>query len=357
MWSFFARAAAALPAERAHALAIWALAKGFGPSAPPPPERLKCRVLGLDFPGPVGLAAGFDKNAEAVDAALRAGAGFVEVGAVTPRPQEGSAKPRVFRLSEDHAIVNRLGFNNDGMDAVGERLRERRGAAGVVGVNLGANANSVDRMADYETTLRHLWGLADFFTVNVSSPNTKGLRAFEGEEALRDLLGRLLTAREALSAESGVAPAPLLVKLSPDLDAAGLEAAAAVALETGIDGLVATNTTVSRPDGLKSPAARQTGGLSGRPLFEMSTAALRRLYARTEGRVTLIGVGGVETAEQAYAKLRAGASLVQLYTAMVYRGPGVFAEIHAGLDALLARDGVAAPQEIVGLDAQSDALV
>lgn len=341
----------ALPPERAHALTIRALAAGLGPTmTSPTPASLRTQALGVTFDTPLGVAAGFDKNAEAVDGLLAMGAGFVEVGAVTPRPQAGNPRPRVFRLPQERAIINRLGFNNEGMDAVAERLRARRAKPGIVGVNLGANANSVDRNADFEAVLRRLFGLADYFSVNVSSPNTKDLRALQGREALSALLSTLVAERDALAGEMMAARAPILVKIAPDLSEAELEDVAAVALATGIDGIVATNTTISRPEGLRGPHAQQGGGLSGPPVRALSTAAVRRLSARTEGRLTIIGVGGVETADDAYEKLRAGARLLQLYTGLVYQGPTIFADIASGLAERLARDGAAHISEIVGAD-------
>lgn len=337
-----------LPAETAHSLTLRSLAAGFGPSygalADP---SLVTQLWGRRFPTPIGLAAGFDKNAEAVDALLALGPGFVEIGAITPRPQPGNPKPRVFRLVEDQAIINRLGFNNAGVQAAHRNLQARHAVGGVVGVNIGANKNSVDRIADYETVLRDLWGLCDFYTLNVSSPNTERLRDLQGKEALGELLLRLVRTRDGLAAESGV-NAPLLVKIAPDLTDREVEDVAEVALFAGVDGVVATNTTTERPSGLHGRAARQQGGLSGPPLFERSTSVLRRLAARTEGRMPLVGVGGVSTGEQAYDKIKAGASLVQLYTGLVYRGPRVFRDVAEELSALLRRDGFAHVEQAVG---------
>lgn len=339
------------PAETAHDLTLKALAAGLGPIVPAPDDPiLRTEVFGLAFKTPVGLAAGFDKNAEAVEGVLALGPGFVEIGAVTPRPQAGNPKPRVFRLKEDAAIINRLGFNNAGLPAVHERLRLRRAKGGVVGVNIGANKNSVDRMADYETVLRDLWGLADFFTVNVSSPNTEKLRDLQGRAALGRLLGRLVADRDALASESGIS-APVLLKIAPDLSESEMGDVAEVAMFAKVDGIVATNTTVARPKSLRSSAAKESGGLSGAPLFERSTAALLRMRQLTEGRLPLIGVGGVSNGAQAYAKIRAGASLVQLYTALVFKGPTVFRVIAVELAAALRRDGFSSVAEAVGVDA------
>lgn len=357
MWRTIGAAAARVASpEAAHNLAIWALSRGFGPSfAPVPSARLRTTLGPIALDAPLGLAAGFDKNAEAVDGVLGLGAAFVEIGAVTPRPQAGNPKPRVFRLEADRAVINRLGFNNEGMEAASDRLRARRERGGVVGVNIGANANSVDRPADFEAVLRHFWGLGDFFTVNVSSPNTQDLRALQAREALTALLTQLVGLRDALAAESGVARAPLLVKIAPDLTEAEIEDVVEVALATGVDGVVATNTTIARPDGLLGAAKRQKGGLSGQPLFDASTAVLRRVAARSLGRLALIGVGGVETAEQALAKIRAGASAVQAYTGLIYHGPSLFRDVHRDLDAILARDGVASIKELVGADVKAGA--
>ncbi len=333
-----------LDPERAHGLALAALRAGLGPrGGPVRAPRLAVRALGLEFPNPIGVAAGFDKNAEAVDATLRAGFGFMEIGAVTPRPQPGNPKPRLFRLAEDRAAINRFGFNNDGMEAVAARLAGGR-REGIVGVNLGANKDAADRAADYVAVMRRFDGLADFFTVNVSSPNTERLRDLQGRAALDALLDRCLAARDGLAK-----PAPVLLKIAPDLTEAEIAAIAEVCLARGIDGIVATNTTLAR-DGLGSARAAETGGLSGQPLFGKSTATLRLLARRTGGAVPLIGVGGVGSAEQAYAKIRAGASLVQLYTAMVYEGVSLGARIAEGLDALLAQDGFASVAEAVGTD-------
>ncbi len=303
--------------ERAHGLALRALAARHRAGLSPGTVRAgPRRVFGLDFPNPVGVAAGFDKNAEAAEACLASGPGFMEIGAVTPRPQPGNPRPRLFRLPEDRAVINRFGFNNEGMDRIAARLdaaRSRGPLGGPVGVNLGANKDSEDRAADYAAVLTRFAGLADFFTVNVSSPNTERLRDLQGRDALRALLDRCLEARER-----SAPGAPVLVKIAPDLDESGLEDAAEICLG-GADGIVATNTTLSR-DGLRSPRAAEAGGLSGRPLFDRSTRVLAQLSRLTEGRLPLVGVGGVASAEDARAKLEAGAALVQLYTGLVYGG-------------------------------------
>jgi len=339
------RALRMLDPETAHGLALRLLRAGLGPGGGPVTSpRLATTVSGLELPNPVGIAAGFDKNAEAVRPLLAAGPGFVEIGAVTPRPQPGNPRPRLFRLAADRAAINRFGFNNDGMEAVRPRLAAARGA-GVVGVNLGANKDSADRAGDYAVVLTHLYDVADFFTVNVSSPNTERLRDLQGRVALEALLTRVIAARPA-----GVAAKPVFLKIAPDLDRAELADIAAVARETGIDGIIACNTTLAR-QGLTSARAGEAGGLSGRPLFEPSTRVLAELCRLTEGRLPLIGVGGVGSAEDAYAKIRAGASAVQLYTAMVYEGPGLPGRIARDLDARLRADGIASVHEAVGADA------
>jgi dihydroorotate dehydrogenase len=333
-----------LDPERAHGLALAALRAGLGPQGGPVRSpRLATRVLGLEFPNPVGVAAGFDKNAEAVDQTLQAGFGFMEIGAVTPRPQPGNPRPRLFRLAVDRAAINRFGFNNAGMEAVATRLAkaERRG---IVGVNLGANKDAEDRAADYVAVMRRFDGLANFFTVNVSSPNTEKLRDLQGRAALDALLQRCLAARDGLAQ-----PAPVLLKIAPDLTEREVADIAEVCLARGVDGIVATNTTLAR-EGLRSANAAEAGGLSGQPLFEGSTEILRLLARRTDGAIPLIGVGGIGSAAQAYAKIRAGASLVQLYTAMVYEGVSLGRRIAEGLDELLAADGFASVTEAVGAD-------
>jgi len=333
-----------LDPETAHRLALRALNAGLGPRAGPVTSpRLATVVAGLSLPNPVGIAAGFDKNAEVVRAALAAGPGFLEIGAVTPLAQPGNPRPRLFRLAVDRAAINRFGFNNDGMTAIAPRLAAARGT-GVVGVNLGANKDAEDRAQDYVTVLRHLYGFADFFTVNVSSPNTERLRDLQGRAALDALLGRVMAA----GADLGGAK-PVLLKIAPDLSQAELADIAELALAHGLDGIIATNTTLNR-DGLVSPHAAEAGGLSGQPLFARSTELLGQLYRLTGGQVALIGVGGIATAEQAYAKIRAGAGAVQLYTAMVYHGIGLPGRIARGLDRLLARDGFANVSDAVGVD-------
>jgi dihydroorotate dehydrogenase len=333
-----------LDPETAHGLALRALNAGLGPKGGAvTSQRLATVLAGLALPNPVGIAAGFDKNAEAVRAALAAGPGFLEIGAVTPRPQPGNPRPRLFRLTRDRAAINRFGFNNDGMVAVAPRLAAARGA-GIVGVNLGANKDAVDRAQDYVTVLRHLWAHADFFTVNVSSPNTERLRELQGRAALDALLARVMAAKADLGGEK-----PVFLKIAPDLGEAELTDIAEMSLAHGLDGIIATNTTLAR-EGLTSRHAGEAGGLSGQPLFAPSTGVLASLYRLTGGKLALIGTGGVATPEQAYAKIRAGASAVQLYTAMVYDGIGLPGRIAIGLERLLARDGFANVAEAVGAD-------
>ncbi len=339
------RALHALDPEQAHRLAIRALALGLGPKAPAPDPILATEVFGLKLPSPVGVAAGFDKGAEAPAETLRAGFGFVEIGAVTPKPQPGNPRPRLFRLTEDRAAINRFGFNSEGLDVVAGRLRAFRGDRARLWANLGANKTSEDRAADYVTGMKGLHGLVGAMTLNVSSPNTEKLRDLQGPEALRALLARAGEAREALGAPRFA----LLLKIAPDLTDAEIAAVAAAAMEAGLDGIVATNTTISR-DGLRSAHAGETGGLSGAPLKAMSLRALRRLRLETGGAVPLVGVGGIETAEDAFARIRAGASAVQLYTAMVFGGPGLGARIAAGLAERLRRRGFASVAAAVGTE-------
>jgi dihydroorotate dehydrogenase len=331
-----------LDPERAHDLAHLALRAGLGPSCGPvTTPRLRVRLAGLDLPNPVGLAAGFDKNARALHPLSRAGFGFLEAGAATPRPQPGNPKPRLFRLAEDRAVINRFGFNNDGMEAIAARLAGRPRSL-PIGLNLGANKDSADRARDFVQVLERCGPHLDFATVNVSSPNTEGLRDLQGRAALTALLADVTAAARALDR-----PCPVFLKIAPDLDEAGLADVAEVAVEARVAAIIATNTTLSR-EGLKSAAGGETGGLSGAPLFEKSTRVLARLSVLTVGRLPLVGVGGVSTADEAYAKIRAGATAVQLYSALVYDGLSLAAKIARGLDALLARDGFANVAEAVG---------
>lgn len=335
----------ALPAETAHGLTIAALKAGLGvPSERAPDDpALSISVWKRAFINPVGLAAGFDKDAEVTRQMLRFGFGFVEAGSITPRPQPGNPKPRLFRLSEDRAVINRMGFNSKGHAAAEARLSKRDVAAGLVGVNLGANKESADMAADYVAGVQRFAPHADYLVANVSSPNTPGLRDMQRREAIADLISRVMAARD------GAGP-PILVKIAPDLSAREREDIAAVALETGVDGLVVSNTTVARPEGLQSAHRAETGGLSGAPLMGPATACLADIYRLTEGKLPLVGVGGIASGDDAYAKIRAGASLVQLYSALVYDGPALVARIKADLAARLKNDGFARISEAVGAD-------
>lgn len=337
-----------LPAEAAHRLTVRALASGFGgliaSRAEPDPPSLRQTLWGRDFPNPIGIAAGFDKEAEVPDALLRLGFGFAETGTVTPRPQPGNPKPRLFRLEEDHAVINRMGFNSKGLDATLARLAARR-RVGIVGVNLGKNRDSTDAAADYLEGVQRVGTLADYFVINVSSPNTPGLRDLQRRDILDDLLRRLVAARDAAAPGT-----PLLVKIAPDLTPEERAEIAAIASASGVEGIVIGNTTVTRPLGLQSAHAGEQGGLSGPPLLAPSTAVLADIYRQTEGNIPLVGVGGIASAADAYAKIRAGASLVQLYTALVFAGPALVVRIKRGLAALLARDGFASIQDAVGAD-------
>jgi dihydroorotate dehydrogenase len=339
----------ALPPEAAHRLTIRALRAGLVPGGEEVDDPfLTTCVWGLKFPNPIGLSAGFDKDAEAYATLLRLGFGFVEIGSITPQPQAGNPKPRVFRLPEDQAVINRLGFNSTGLAAAVTNLRRRRtDSAGIVGINLGKNRDSADAAADYAAGTTALAPLADYLVINVSSPNTPGLRALQEAAALRELLARVQTARQA--AVPGRSP-PLLLKIAPDLRPADARDVAQVALASGIDGLIVGNTTTSRPAGLRGRHARESGGLSGRPLFALSTELLREVYRLTEGRLPLIGVGGIASGADAYAKIRAGASLVQLYTALIYHGPGLVGRIKRDLAACLRADGFATVAAAVGAD-------
>ncbi|MEM6381545.1 MAG: quinone-dependent dihydroorotate dehydrogenase [Pseudomonadota bacterium] len=324
------------PPEDAHDLALRALELGLmRPSRKARLSRpaLQRKVAGLVFPNPIGVAAGFDKNGRVPLQVLNQGFGFIEVGTVTPRAQVGNPKPRVFRLVEDEALINRLGFNNEGLDALAHRLAKlppKGGRAGMVGINIGANKDSDDRAADYVTGVRRLAQLGDYITINVSSPNTPGLRDLQGKGALAHLLDQALEAREKTVVAGETCP--LFVKIAPDLDESGLSDILDVVERSDIDGLVVANTSNARPKGLRSPARDQSGGLSGKPLFEPSTAMLRTVRERLGRTKALIGVGGVDDAESAQAKLDAGADLVQLYTGYVFRGPGLIGDILDGLD-------------------------
>ncbi len=332
--------------EPAHRAAIAALKLGLGPRDPGPDDAiLATRLGGLQLSNCVGLAAGFDKNAEVPDAMLAAGFGLVECGTVTPLAQAGNPRPRLFRLSEDRAVINRLGFNNQGLEPFAVRLAQRR-RKGVVGANIGANKDSQDRIGDYVTGLERLWPLADYFTANISSPNTPGLRDLQSGPALDELLGRLAQARAALTAAQGARP--LLLKVAPDLVDAQIETICAAILTHRLDGAIVGNTTLSRPDHLRSRFKSETGGLSGAPLMAPSTLILRRFHEASQGRFLLIGAGGIASGGDAYAKIRAGAGLVQLYSALVYEGPGLVRRLKRDLAARLKADGFVSVADAVG---------
>lgn len=346
--------------ERAHGLAIRALRLGLAGGAPAIPLHgvdPGISLWGLKFPHPVGLAAGFDKNAQTMAPFHKLGCGFVEVGTITPRPQKGNPRPRLFRLPHDRALINRMGFNNDGAEVCARRLarfRARsRGRGGIVGINLGRNKDSADAVADYAAGTGKLAPLADYLVINISSPNTPGLRDLQRPDRLLPLLEAVIEARDN-AVPAGRRPPPVLIKLAPELDAADQDGLAELAMGGMIDGLIITNSTVARPGGLHDRVlAAESGGLSGRPLFSVATAMLRRFYRLTRGQVPLIGVGGIMNGADAYAKIRAGASLVQIYTALVYDGPGRFAGIAGELAAHLARDGFSRAADAVGVDADA----
>lgn len=337
----------ALPAEPAHDLTLRLLESGLAPAprAAADEAQLAIELWGRRFPNPVGLAAGFDKDARVPDRMLRFGFGFVETGTVTPLPQAGNARPRLFRLAEDRAVINRFGFNNRGLDAYAARLRARAGRPGIVGANVGKNKDQADAVADYVAGIERVAPWADYLVVNVSSPNTPGLRDLQRRQPLMALARAVLAARaRAVPAN----PPPLLLKVAPDLSPDDRDDVAHVALESGVDGLIIGNTTLSRPDGLAGAHRAEAGGLSGRPLMALSTEVLGDLWRRTGGRVPLVGTGGIASGADAYAKIRAGASLVQLYTALVYEGPGLVRRIKTELATLLARDGFARLADAVG---------
>jgi dihydroorotate dehydrogenase len=337
------RAMHLLDPETAHEVTIAALQLGLGPRDHTRDQDaiLRTTIGGMFLPNCVGLAAGFDKNAQVPDAMLNAGFGFVECGTVTPLPQAGNPRPRLFRLSQDRAVINRMGFNNQGLEAFAARLAKRK-RRGIVGANIGANKDAEDRIADYVTGLTRLWGLADYFTVNISSPNTPGLRALQTKAALEELLGRLAEARKALAGQ-----APVFLKVAPDLDDGEIETIAAAVQAFALDGIVVSNTTVSRPD-LASVQREETGGLSGAPLMSLSTLALSRFRAALPKDFTLIGAGGIASGSDAYAKIRAGASAVQLYSSLVFEGPGVIRRIKRDLAARLRSDGFNSIDQAIG---------
>ncbi len=348
-----ARVLHAFDPEDAHGWAIRGLKWGLGPREGGPDDPiLAVRLAGLDLPNCVGLAAGFDKNAEVPDAMLAAGFGFVEAGTVTPLAQAGNPRPRLFRLTQDQAVINRMGFNNGGLDPFAQRLKARPNKlggekGGIVGANIGANKDAGDRIQDYVTGLSRLWGLSDYFTANISSPNTPGLRALQTKAALEELLGRISETREALKIASG-ADYPIFLKVAPDLEDGEVEAIVETVVGSNLDAIIVSNTTIARPDSLKSAQKGEGGGLSGAPLLDASTAVLARFHTAAAGRVALIGAGGIADGAGAYAKIRAGARAVQLYSALVYGGPGLVTRIKRDLAARLRADGFTAVEDAVG---------
>ena len=336
--------------EDAHRMAIQGLRLLPPVRLRPDDPKLAVRAFGLNFPNPIGMAAGFDKSAEAPDALLRLGFGFVEIGTVTPKPQGGNPRPRLFRLERDDGVINRMGFNNDGADAVLKRLASRAHLAGIVGVNVGANKDSPDRVADYVTLIETFAPVASYFTVNVSSPNTPGLRNLQQAHILDDLLAKVIDARERVREKAG--DSPVLLKIAPDLSLAELDEVVHVARSRRVDGMIVTNTTIGRPATLREQnRAKEQGGLSGRPLFRLSTRMVAETYVRAEGAFPLIGVGGIDSGGAALTKIRAGASLIQLYSSLVYKGLGLVETIKSDLASTLLRTGRDSLSEIVGADA------
>jgi dihydroorotate dehydrogenase len=336
--------------EDAHRMAIQGL-KLLPPTRPRPEDaKLAIRAFGLNFPNPVGMAAGFDKSAEAPDALLRLGFGFVEIGTVTPKPQTGNPRPRLFRLERDEAVVNRMGFNNDGAETVLRRLAGRAHHGGIVGVNVGANKDSTDRVADYVRLIETFAPVASYFTVNVSSPNTPGLRNLQQASALDDLLAKVIDARERVRSSAG--DSPVLLKIAPDLSLGELDDVVHVARSRRVDGMIVANTTLARPASLREQTrAKEQGGLSGRPLFRLSTRMVAETYVRAEGAFPLVGVGGIDSGGAALTKIRAGASLIQLYSSLIYKGLGLVDAIKNDLSSTLLRTGRDSLSEIVGADA------
>ena len=336
--------------EDAHRMAIQGLRLLPPMRARPDDSKLAVRAFGLNFPNPIGMAAGFDKSAEAPDALLRLGFGFVEIGSVTPKPQAGNPRPRLFRLERDEAVINRMGFNNDGAEAVLRRLASRAHLGGIVGVNVGANKDSADRVADYVKLIETFAPVASYFTVNVSSPNTPGLRNLQQAAALDDLLAKVIDARERVHKSAG--DSPVLLKIAPDLSLNELDDVVHVARSRRVDGMIVANTTLARPSTLRETnRAREQGGLSGRPLFRLSTRMVAETYVRAEGAFPLIGVGGIDSGGAALTKIRAGASLIQLYSSLIYKGLGLVEDIKNDLSSTLLRTGRDSLSEIVGADA------
>ncbi len=352
MFGLAPRLLAALPPEQAHEVTLRSLELGLFPrTATPDPPSLTLRFADLTLPNPLGVAAGFDKDARVPDALLALGCGFTEVGTVTPRPQSGNPRPRIFRLPRDRAVINRLGFNNAGHHAALERLRWRFETEGVIGVNIGANRDSADRIADYVAGLDAFGDVASYIAVNISSPNTPGLRDLQAPDALDELLTRLMEARENLTAK-GKRAVPIVVKLSPDVAEDDLGAIVAQLVAHRVDGIAVSNTTLSR-SGLTDPASREAGGLSGRPLFHRATVMLARVFLATEGKVPLIGIGGIDSGETALAKIAAGATLIQLYTGLIYEGPGLIDRIKHDLAEAVRAANASAITDLIGKEAKA----
>ncbi len=342
----------ALDPEDAHRLAVNLLKFAPLPPARPDDPRLAMRVFGLNFPNPIGIAPGFDKDAEVPDALLRLGFGFVEVGTITPRPQPGNPKPRLFRLDADGGVINRLGFNSQGADAALKRLAARASGGGVIGINVGANKDSPDRVADYVELIERFAAVASYVTVNISSPNTPGLRNMQQAAVLDDLLARVIDARERVAPNAG--PTPVLLKIAPDLSLPDLDDIVGIARSRRVDGMIVGNTTLSRPPHLREArVAKEAGGLSGRPLLRLANRMLAETYVRVEGVFPLIGAGGIDSGDTALSKIRAGASLVQLYSGLVFAGLGLVTEIKRALIAALDRDRAASLSDYIGADAAS----
>lgn len=344
------RALVLLPPEEAHELTLRALELGAYPAAGADEALLSSAFAGLTLPNPIGIAAGFDKDARVPDAILRLGCGFAEIGTVTPLPQPGNPKPRVFRLVRDRAVINRLGFNNGGHQAALARLRHRT-RAGVVGINIGANKEAADRIADYALGIETFYDVASYFTINISSPNTPGLRDLQDPAMLRELLTRIFSVR-AKQMAAGKPSRPIVVKLAPDIAEDSLGGILAELVAQNVDGIAISNTTLSRT-GLHEIDARQSGGLSGRPLFHRSTVMLARVHDATGGKIPLIGIGGIDSGATALAKIEAGATLVQLYTGLIYEGPGLIGRIKGELVAAVRREGARSLGELVGRRAKA----
>jgi dihydroorotate dehydrogenase len=336
-------------AEDAHRLAIRALSMMPGGPQPAEDPRLSVSAFGLNFRNPLGVAAGFDKNAEVPDAVLALGFGFAEVGTLTPKPQSGNPRPRVFRLLSDEGVINRLGFNNDGFHSAVARLSKRK-PSGILGINVGANKDSEDRIADYAAGVETFSPYASYLTINVSSPNTPGLRDLQSARALDELIKRVLEAREH-AARNGSGRKPILLKIAPDVALGDLDDIVEIAKKRALDGMIVSNTTIARPASLRDKNKREQGGLSGKPLFDLSTRMLAETYLRAERAFPIVGVGGIDSAETAWKKIRAGATLVQLYTGMVYKGFGIAREITHGLSLHLDRGRHRSIQDVVGLEA------